>query len=336
MEKIRQLLLAMFALAALADLASADTLTADAAFSGGDYAAAYREWSQAAAGGDASAMAAVGTLYDTGYGVPQDNALALAWYRRAAEAGSVRGMFNTGAMYDNGRGTPANRIEALRWYARAAERGYGRAAFNAGLIYRDGDSVPRDRARAIRYFRIAEEDGILAARTNLVALHAIEPPGPPPARPAPQRLPVRSTSRASPPPPSLDADGAMAVRLQRAVLRRGPLDPGAVQELSGLVPALEAKAGKGSQVAQYAVGYAFENGYGVARDSVRSYVNYLQAAASSDGTLKAAALRGAADVGKTLTDVQHAAARDMLLDGVPGPSQAQAAGRRVRTGARTP
>lgn len=91
-------------------LACGDTLTADAAFSAGDYVAAYREWSQAAGNGDASAMAALGTLYDTGHGVPQDFTQALRWYLQAAKVGNVRGMFNTGAMYDNGRGTPADRI----------------------------------------------------------------------------------------------------------------------------------------------------------------------------------------------------------------------------------
>lgn len=293
-------------------LACGDTLTADAAFSAGDYVAAYREWSQTAGNGDASAMAALGTLYDTGHGVPQDFTQALRWYLQAAKAGNVRGMFNTGAMYDNGRGTPADRIEALRWYASAAERGHGRAAFNAGLIYRDGDGVPRDRAAAIRYFRIAAQNGVQAGRTNLVALHATEPPPSPTASLASPR----PTSRLAL-PPAIKADEITINRLQKAVLTRGPLDPVAVRELSRLVPMLEAQAGKNSRIAQYDVGYALENGYGVARDPVRSYVNYLRAATSPEHAIKAAALRGAADVAKTLTDVQHAAARDMLLDGTP-------------------
>lgn len=288
-------------------LACADRLSADAAFSSGDYTAAYREWSNAAGTGDASAMAALGTLYDTGHGVPQDFALALKWYLRAAAAGDVRGMFNTGAMYDNGRGTPANRIEALRWYAQAAERGHGRAAFNAGLIYRDGDGVPRDRAAAIRYFRIAAQNGVQAGRANLAALHAAEPLPLPAASP-----PLTSRSRTG-----FNTDELTTSRLQKAVLTRMPLDRAAARELSGLMPMLETQAGKNSRIAQYSVGYALENGYGVVRDPVRSYVYYLRAAASPEGDVRAAALRGAADVAKTLTDRQHAAARAMLLDGTP-------------------
>ncbi len=290
-------------------LACADTLTGDAAFTAGDYVAAHREWSQAAGNGDASAMAALGTLYDTGHGVPQDFARALAWYRQAAEAGSVRGMFNTGAMYDNGRGAPVSRAEALRWYARAAERGHGRAAFDAGLIYRDGDGVPRDRVAAIRYFRIAAQDGVEAAWTNLAALHATEPPRSPTTNPTL----LRPRSR----PSSPDADQLTVARLQGSILTRGPLDPAAIRELSEAAPTLLIQAVKDSRIAQYEIGFAFENGYGVTRDPVRSYVYYLRAAASSEPGVKTAALRGAADVAKALTDVQHAAARDMLLDGAP-------------------
>ncbi len=311
MKTVRRILFATALLMFGPGLACANTVTGDAAFSAGDYVAAYREWSQAVGNGDASAMAALGTLYDTGHGVPQDFARALAWYRQAAEAGSVRGMFNTGAMYDNGRGTPVNRAEALRWYARAAERGHGRAAFDAGLIYRDGDGVPRDRAAAIRYFRIAAQNGVEAAWTNLVALHATEPSQSPMTNPAL----ARPRSRA--PSPGIDADQLTIARLQKAMLTRGPLDRAAVRDLSMVAPTLLIQAGQDSRVAQYDVGFAFENGYGVTRDPVRSYVYYLRAAASPEPGVKTAALQGAAEMAKTLTDVQHAAARDMLLDGAP-------------------
>ena len=311
MKTVRQVLFATTLLMLGPGLACATMLTGDAAFSAGDYVAAHREWSQAVGNGDASAMAALGTLYDTGHGVPQDFAQALAWYRQAAEAGSVRGMFNTGAMYDNGRGTPVNRVEALRWYARAAERGHGRAAFDAGLIYRDGDGVPRDRAAAIHYFRIAAQNGVEAAWTNLVALHATEPPQ------SPMTNPTLPRPRPRPPSPALDADQLTIARLQKAILTRGPLDSAAIRDLSEVAPTLLIQAGKDSRIAQYDIGFAFENGYGVTRDPVRSYVYYLRAAASPEPGVKTAALRGAADVAKTLTDVQHGAARDMLLDGAP-------------------
>jgi TPR repeat protein len=119
--------------------ARADGLEGDVAFSSGDYAKALRIWRASAAAGDASAMLAVGMVYDTGHGMPQDFAAALSWYRQAAEAGNVHAMFNVAEMFDNGRGTPADRHEAIGWYGKAATRGYGRAAYNLGVIYRDGD-----------------------------------------------------------------------------------------------------------------------------------------------------------------------------------------------------
>ena len=288
--------------------ARADSLDGDMAYTAGDFATAYREWSSAAAQGDPSAMAALGTLYDTGHGVGQDFARALDWYRRAAEAGSVRGMFNVGAMYDNGRGTPVDRPTAIYWYSRAAEQGHGRAAFALGLIYRNGDGVPRNRAAAVRFFQIAAEAGIGAARTNLAQLRG-PVPAPPGAAASASSQPAAGAARPAP-----DAD-AEASRVQKAVLSRAALDGEQASRFAALVPLLTDQAAGDARLAQYDVGYAFEHGTGVSRDPVRSYVYYLRAAASPDQSIKAASLRGAADVARSLTAAQHTAARDMLLDG---------------------
>lgn len=280
----------------------AERLGSDIAFSVGDYATAYREWLAAANAGDASAMTAVGTLYDMGHGIPQDFAAALSWYRRAAEAGNVRGMFNVGAMYDNGRGSPVNRAEAIRWYDMAAQRGNGRAAYDLGIIYRDGDGVFRNTASAIRYFGLAAAAGIGAARTNLAAL------GNGMARKAPvlAYLPRSST---------LPTNGSAAEigRFQRAAFARTNVGAVSSKTLSALISALTEGAANGNSLAQYDLGFAYDRGLAVPSDPVKSYVFYLRAAASSDANVKAAALKGAAEVGHRLTEAQHAAARDMLV-----------------------
>lgn len=155
--------------------ALADTTRGNEAFSQGYYFTASREWRAGAEAGDASAMLSLGTLYDTGHGLPQDFAKALSWYQRAAEAGNAAAMFNVGAMYDNGRGTNVDRAEAIKWYAMAANKGNGRAAYAAATIYRDGDGVPRDDVAAVKYFRIAAAAGIEAALPNLTSLDKSAP-----------------------------------------------------------------------------------------------------------------------------------------------------------------
>ena len=151
-------------------LAFADARRGEIAFSHGDYVGAEREWRRSAQAGDTSAMLGLGTLYDTGHGVPQNFAQALSWYRRAAEAGNGRAMFNVGAMYDNGRGTDANRREAIKWYVMSAAKGNGRAAYVAATIYRDGDGVPQSTTAATKFFKMAAAAGIGAARVNLAGL----------------------------------------------------------------------------------------------------------------------------------------------------------------------
>ena len=278
----------------------AEGLRGDEAFATGDYATAYREWREIADAGDASAMSAVGSLYDYGRGVPQDFAEALAWYRRAAEAGDVRAMFNTGAMYDNGRGTAGDRLEAIRWYGMAADKGNGRAAYNLGVIYRDGDGVPRDTAAAIKAFRIAAAAGVEAARTNLAALGgAARLPEPP--------------SRASAAPPVTNVAGATGGRSTPAALARVGVDPVYSKRLAATFPALAVQADRGNALAQYDVGFAYEFGIGVPADPVKAYVYYLRASGSRDASTKAAALGGAVEIRKQLSSTQQAAARDILL-----------------------
>ena len=266
-----------------AAIACADELRGDKAFSAGDYATAYREWRESADAGDVSSMAAIGTLFDTGHGVPQDFATALQWYRRGAEAGDVRSMFNVATMYDSGRGTPVDRAEALRWYRMAADRGNGRAAYDLGTIYRDGDGVPRDRALAAHFFRLASSRGIEAARENLADMGLAKPP------------PVAAAGTF--PPPNRSSGKAIAEsgqtgeldRFQQAALARANVDPALIKALVPLLPALADQAAHGNQLAQYDVGYAFEHGIGISADPTRSYVYYLRATAPAETKTKLAA-----------------------------------------------
>jgi TPR repeat protein len=72
--------------------------------------------------GDASAQFNLGSRYDNGLGVPQDDAEAVRWYRLSAEQGVARAQVNLGVMYGNGEGVPQDDVEAHMWFNLAASR----------------------------------------------------------------------------------------------------------------------------------------------------------------------------------------------------------------------
>ena len=287
--------------------AAAASIDIDQALAAQDYAAAYRASIGPAQAGDVDAMQVVATLIDTGKGVPQDFAAALFWYRRAAEAGSVRAMFNTAVMLDNGRGVEADRLEAIRWYARAAAHGDARAAYALGVIYRDGDGVPRDRVRAIEAFRKAAAGGLEAAKANLAALRAA-----PSAQPG-----SRAVESAAAPRRPAEASGVSRPdldQIQNQIVARTPVDRAASAAFANSLPMLMEHSDRRSRMGLYDMGYAYQHGYGISKDLVKSYVYYLQAALSPEPSIKAAALRGATEVGAGLTEAEHRTAQAELLD----------------------
>jgi len=69
------------------------------AFGRGDYAGALAIWRPLAEQGDVTTQLLVGSIYDFGQGVPQDDAEAVKWYERAAMQGSAKGQYQAGAVY---------------------------------------------------------------------------------------------------------------------------------------------------------------------------------------------------------------------------------------------
>ncbi len=69
------------------------------AFGRGDYEGALAIWQPLAERGDVAIQLLVGSIYDYGQGVPQDDAEAVKWYERAAEQGSAKGQYQAGSVY---------------------------------------------------------------------------------------------------------------------------------------------------------------------------------------------------------------------------------------------
>ncbi len=135
-----------------------------AAYERGDYATALKEFRPLAEQGDASAQFSVGTMYESGLGVPQDFAEAAKWYRKAAEQGHAKAQSILGVMYHSGDGVPQDHAEALKWHRLAAEQGFARAQLETGLMYRHGQGVPQDSIQAHMWFNLAAEHGNVLGR----------------------------------------------------------------------------------------------------------------------------------------------------------------------------
>ena len=113
----------------------------------------------------------LGWTYANAKGVPQDHALAVAWYRKAAEQSDADAQFNLGWQYDNGEGVTQDHAQAVAWYRKAAEQGHADAQFNLGNMYRSGQGVAQDHAQAVAWYRKAAEQGHANAQNNLGWMH---------------------------------------------------------------------------------------------------------------------------------------------------------------------
>jgi TPR repeat protein len=109
--------------------------------------------------------------YESGQGVPQNDAEAVRWYRLADDQGVALAWFSLGNMYANGQGVPQDYAEALRLYRLAADQEFANAQSNLGLMYANGQGVPQDYAEAARWYRLAADQGLAVAQYNLGVMY---------------------------------------------------------------------------------------------------------------------------------------------------------------------
>lgn len=116
-------------------------------------------WEKLAGKGSANAQYNLGAIYDSGDGVPENDAEAANWYRKAADQGHVNAQFNLGVMYANGEGVTENASEAAIWYRKAADQGDYRAQYNLGALYANGEGVPQSNSESYVWLNIAAMAG---------------------------------------------------------------------------------------------------------------------------------------------------------------------------------
>ena len=163
MKSLLKIPLVLLALSAPLN-AGADFAKGFAAYRAGDYATAAQEFKKAAEQGNAKAQNNLGTMYDNGRGVIQDDKEAVKLYRLAAEQGIAYAQINLGLMYANGEGVLQDDKEAVKWYRLAAEQGNADGQFYLGVMYGLGKGVVQDNVYRYMWFNIAASEGNQIAR----------------------------------------------------------------------------------------------------------------------------------------------------------------------------
>jgi localization factor PodJL len=126
----------------------------------------------AATAGDPAASYEVASRFAEGKGVPQDFAMAAAWFDRAARRGIAPAQFRLGSMYEKGVGLKKDVQEARRLYLAAADKGNAKAMHNLAVLYAEGIDGKPEYAVASQWFRKAAAFGVVDSEYNLAILYA--------------------------------------------------------------------------------------------------------------------------------------------------------------------
>lgn len=122
--------------------------------------------------GSVLAISAMGSLYDGGYGVPEDAAKAAEFYQRAADAGLTLAMTNLGRLFEDGRGVAQDYAKAAALYKQAFDAGSAFGAGALGYLTEKGLGVAADAVEAVRLYRISAEGGEAFAQRNMGIMYA--------------------------------------------------------------------------------------------------------------------------------------------------------------------
>lgn len=103
-----------------------------------------------------------------------DEAKLVELFGQAAAQGNAAAMANLGYMHERGLGgLTRNETEAVRLYRAAAEHGNALALTNLAVMVAGGRGVPQDDGEAVRLLRLASRQGDVRAQTYLAALYVV-------------------------------------------------------------------------------------------------------------------------------------------------------------------
>lgn len=83
----------------------------------------------------------------------------IAKLQAAAEKGDADAQFSLGSAYQMGEGVPQNDMKGAYWMKKSANQGNVDAQYNLGMAYRGGYGVPRDMVTAYMWLELAVNGG---------------------------------------------------------------------------------------------------------------------------------------------------------------------------------
>ena len=126
---------------------------------------------EAADQGHMRAQAICGALYQFGYGVAQDDRLALVYYEKAGQQGDAACQADAGHFYREGRGCEQSYERAVEWFEKAAVQGHPGATTGLGGLYLMGDGVPQNDERGVEWLKRAVLQGDMIAQYMLAVCY---------------------------------------------------------------------------------------------------------------------------------------------------------------------
>lgn len=124
----------------------------------GQTAEAVGAYRKAADAGSTAAMVALGLLYESGSGLPKDDAQARVLFQRAASAGNALGIAQLAAL-DKTSGQPIDPAQQRALLTNAAAANSADAQYQLGLMYANGIGGPKDDVMARSWFEKAAAQG---------------------------------------------------------------------------------------------------------------------------------------------------------------------------------
>ncbi len=92
-----------------------------------------------------------------------DDEIDIPALQAAAEKGDVDAQYQLGSAYQMGDGVEQNDLKAIHWMKKAANQGSADAQFNLGMAYRGGYGVPQDNITAYMWLELAVANGSIKA-----------------------------------------------------------------------------------------------------------------------------------------------------------------------------
>jgi len=117
--------------------------------------------------GDAESQFKIGSVFDTGNGVPRDGEKAMEWYLRAAKGGMAEAQNSVGS----GLQAEKKYKDAFMWYTKAAEQNHLVALNNLAYLYDLGLGIKQDRKKAFELYVKSANLGWPEAMWNLANMY---------------------------------------------------------------------------------------------------------------------------------------------------------------------